>query len=572
MALTVKHLNGDASFFLSFEPLPENLSPGIAAEPFRILLDPWITGPSKIFHSKISISTHKDPACITSLRELPEPDLVIISQNKSDHCNEPTLRQLPSSGTKTIILAEPASARAIRSWRYFDKAKVKTIPKWEAGLRATDRQAVVRIQLGPIVQDGEPGEVTVAFIPQRRDISGLHGAIGITYRPPSSSPVPSIPRKSLASRSATPIFTPPPTPKSYRSYINLPRLSSHLPAQDCHVDPAASPTPTPLSPGLSSVRSLRSVRSASSLPLSVSSYVTGYTAATSLTNRSMLPAAAASSGVPASTTTATHTSERALSLIFSPHGISYSNLQSYTTRHLATEAALPLTALLHCFDSVSNPWWLGGNILLGAPAGTETAGRLGARAWISAHDGDKEVRGIATGLLKTRKWQREEVVGGLVRGLGDSRLRLSRSSRDLAGDRDRNRDWEGSARVVRQGESQRHKDRAGIGVESCRSSIATTGTNETEVISLISGEEVVLTSDGVWNVDCGSVNVVGGSSTSTPRTKPILREERKGEDAKTTTATVINVTGPGGGTILPEVIEEEKAGTASPERMVAGNT
>ncbi|KLU87462.1 hypothetical protein MAPG_06462 [Magnaporthiopsis poae ATCC 64411] len=239
MALTIKHLNGDASFLLSFEPI---LAPGprdaaiLDASPFRILIDPWITGPSTVFHSKISISTHKNPACIASLQELPEPDLVVISQHKSDHCNETTLRQLPATGTKTLILAEPAAARVIKSWKYFDREKIRTIPKWgDSSFSA--RQSVVRIPLPPLLAGGEPGEVTVAFIPQRRDISGLHNAVGITYRPPASSlsPLPqpsgaSYKRSLLFPRSASPaptissIITPPETPRSTRSsYLTPPQ-------------------------------------------------------------------------------------------------------------------------------------------------------------------------------------------------------------------------------------------------------------------------------------------------------------------------------------------------------------
>lgn len=60
-------------------------------------------------------------------------------------------------------------------------------------------------------------------------------------------------------------------------------------------------------------------------------------------------------------------------------------------------------------DSVTNPWWLGGNICAGVPTGAEIATRLGARVWISAHDAEKDVRGLATGMLKTKRWQREEV-------------------------------------------------------------------------------------------------------------------------------------------------------------------
>ncbi|EJT81911.1 hypothetical protein GGTG_01885 [Gaeumannomyces tritici R3-111a-1] len=464
MALTIKHLNGDASFLLSFEPI---LAPGprdpaiIDASPFRILIDPWITGPSTVFHSKISISRHKNPACVASLQELPEPDLVVISQHKTDHCNEATLRQLPATGTKTLILAEPAAARVIKSWKYFDREKIRTIPKWgDSSFSA--RQSVVRIPVPPLLAGGEPGEVTVAFIPQRRDISGLHSAVGITYRPPASSlsslpPQPSgasFKRSLLFPRSASPaptvssILTPPETPRSTRSYmISQPRQQSGAGRDPRH--PALPPTPT--SPGLS-LRSLRSSRSASSLRLS-----------------RQLSLLSTGSAPP-----------RSLSLLYSPHGISTASLSSYVTGHLAPEGALPLTALLHCFDAVSNPWWLGGNILLGAPAGLETATALRARAWVSAHDGEKELRGIATALLKTKRYRRENIV-------------------EAAADDDSGGGGDALAHADADGGA------GGSDAASSRLSVAgsdvSTRARPTEVLALGIGEQVVISNDGVWNAE-----------------------------------------------------------------------
>ena len=497
MALTVKHLNGDASFLLSFEPVPRTRASHPPPRPFRVLLDPWIIGPSMIFHSKISTTTHKEAACVSSLQELPEPDLVIISQHKSDHCNEATLKQLPASGTKTIILAEPNSARTIRSWKYFDKDKVRTIPKW-GDPHGSTRECLVRVPVPPQVEGGEPGEITVAYIPQRRDISGLHAAIGITYRPP---PTPASSSETIsgkmASRSRTSLLSPPTSPRLRKSYGNLPTIFSGWTAsreQSATSDLAPS---SPISPGLSSpispgLSSLRSVRSASSIPFSIASDTTSGTALTAYTyiapilgNTLLSPALGGQ--------------DRTLSILFSPHGISYSSLHSYAASHLAAEAALPLTALMHCFDNVSNPWWLGGNILLGAPAGTETAGRLGARAWISAHDGDKEVRGLATGLLRTRKWHRDEIVGGL----NASQLALDPAAKSEPD------------RLPR--------------------SPADPADRVTEALSLGTGEEVILTCDGVWNAarkerDEGDASdkAAAGPDAHQTRSEPATVSEKPG--------------------------------------------
>ncbi|KAM7194347.1 hypothetical protein V8F33_007336 [Rhypophila sp. PSN 637] len=447
MALAVKHLNGDASFMLTFDAL----LPG--QPPYRILIDPWITGKSKILHSKISVTRHKETPCITSLAELPEPDLVVISQNKSDHCNEDSLRQLPPKDTKTIILAEPAAARTIRGWKYFEKSKVRTIPKW-GDPRLTARQMVMRIKV-PSASPGqiETGEVTVAFISQRKDLSGLHGAIGITYRPPQTVTPPP--------RPADKSFTPPITPRSCKSCGHL-RPTPLVLSQPSEGGTQTTPySPLPPSPTNST---LRSVRSASSL-------------ATTLRDGGYSTASLASLARP-------------LSVIFSPHGINYESLQSYTTSHLIAEAALPLTALLHCFDSVSNPWWLGGNILLGAPAGIETASKLGARAWISTHDGDKIVKGIATSFLRTRKWTEEDVLGAL-------------SAAELA--------WRKEKQTLKNKRVYSSKSKSTATLpESPTSTIANSTTADkvginTDLIRLRIGEEVMLTNGPILMIDRDSL-------------------------------------------------------------------
>ncbi|KAF4877669.1 hypothetical protein K4K49_003355 [Colletotrichum sp. SAR 10_70] len=414
MALTVKQLNADASFLLTFEPIVPESTPGISPRPFRILMDPWITGPSTIFHSILSTTTHKESPCVCSLEHLPEPDLVIISQHKSDHCNEATLRQLPPSGTRTLILAEPAAAKVIRGWKYFDKNKVHTIPRWEDP-QTTGKQAVIRVKVPPFTPGGESGEVSVAFIPQRRDFKGLHAAIGITYRPP-----PTWPR-------FTHLLTPPRTPVSQPQGTQL--SPSPIPgAARSKAEPAYISLPTPPETP-SSTQSLHSINSATSTP------------------------------------PPTDARDRAVSVIFSPHGISYRCLHQYAASHLAAEAALPLTALLHCFDTVSNPWWLGGNISAGMPAGQETASALGAKAWVSTHDGDKDVRGLVTRMLKTRKYARKEIA--------DVVSPFSNTSH-----RDNRFDREGSGNEGNGG-----------------------GGKSTEVLVLGVGEEVAMTREGVWNVE-----------------------------------------------------------------------
>jgi hypothetical protein len=316
MSLTVKHLNADTTFYLTFSPTnlyPE--SPGPHPGSFSILLDPWLSGPSDYIHPRFSTVKHTIPACISSLEALPEPDLVVISCAKPDHCHEDTLRQLPSHGTDTRILANSQAAKIVRSWKHFDPQKIEALQKYD---ERNDEKTVRRFLIPAPTPAGSPGQVTVAYIPGRYDLAGVHSAIGITYRPPTFAP-----------------------------YFE-------------GVGPSSSP---PASPD------------------SVGTWKTSYS----------------------------HPGDKTISVIYSPHGVPFAQLRPYASAHLVTEAALPLTALLHSFDRVENPWWLGGNVSAGLPGGLEIAKNLLARYWISAHDEEKEVGGVTAKPLRYEKWNRKQV-------------------------------------------------------------------------------------------------------------------------------------------------------------------
>lgn len=462
MALTIKHLNTDASFQVTFTPNTRGASCAAPPRPFHILLDPWITGPAKILHAKLSLTRHIHPACITALTQLPVPDLVVISQAKADHCHEATLRQLPRDGP-TLILADPAAARTIRGWRHFDPRKVRALRRYGGGdgSGSGDDTAVARFPL----KDGEGGEVSVAWIPQRHDLTGLHAAVGITFRPPAT-------------------------------------MESDWENEDNEDEDSEDDADAELQRPISPASTLRSARSASTLT----------TMTPTLTNASTLAAAPISSSSSSST-------QRTLSLLFSPHGMPFAGpLSSYATTHLVREAALPLTALLHCFDSVRNPWWLGGAVLLGAPAGREIALRLGAQVWVSCHDGAKEVRGLATGWLRTRRWGLEDV------------------QRVVCERREREREEAERLRTRTRREVKRKNKGSGVGrpvtaspeiappaqrmTRSRYSAMGKDGRTGTQVLDLASGEEVFLTSEGVWN---GAVAPLGLSLSVAVESKMAMR-------------------------------------------------
>lgn len=332
MAVHIKSLNGDTTFYLTFTPpsAPAKAScPDLYPGAFTILIDPWISGAAKILSSAFSTTSIKSDPCIKSLADIKEPDVILITQDKPDHCHEATLKQLPPD-TYSMILATPAAARKIRSWNYFDSGAIYSIPKFNE--RRAD--SVFRIEIPPLAMGiGSPGEVTISHIPAKWDLTGLHHAFGITYRPPWSV------------LSAKVDF-----------YRDLP------------------PTP-PASP--QSIRTLNSTAKT----LSPSPH----------NNR-----------------------EKTISLLYSPHGVTYDIIRPYAQTHLISEGAFPLTAMIHSFDRVQNPWYLGGNVAAGFPGGVEIARNLLPRAWVGAHDAEKEAKGLSVKQIKTDHFSEEEIMGILV--------------------------------------------------------------------------------------------------------------------------------------------------------------
>ena len=361
MSLTIKHLNADTTFLLTFTPSESvytSPTPHGVPGSFTILVDPWLSGVSQMWHPKFLSSKHTAGSCIKHLSQIPEPNLVLISQDKPDHCHVPTLRQLNPNSRITSILADPSAAKRIDRMKHFEPGHVFALPHYSE----KQPDSVIRFHIPQIANHGSSGEVTITFMSDKFDISGLHTAIGITYRPPSIHS--SYPQQW------------PPTPLSNHGQSSLPALP---------LTPPRSPSDDTTAVTDSTTSSSMSSSSAShrSNSMSVSSIGSGMLA-----------------------TRQGH--ERTLSAVYSPHGVSYSVLQNYASSHLVPSTALPLTALLHSFDRVENPWWMGGNVNKGLPGGIEVAQNLMARCWISAHDEEKENSGLGVMQIKTRKYSRDE--------------------------------------------------------------------------------------------------------------------------------------------------------------------
>ncbi|KAF1808504.1 hypothetical protein P152DRAFT_462504 [Eremomyces bilateralis CBS 781.70] len=442
MSLTVKALNGDTSFLLTFAPpiASDDLSdPGQFPGSYTILIDPWLTGSADIISSRFSSCNHVPPFPTASLAELPEPDMIIISQDKPDHCHEETLCQL-SPHITSAILAAPAAARKIRSWQHFDSGRIESLQKYNPARPAT----LYRLEIPSFSPSGESGEVTVAFMPSKRDMTGVHNTVGITYRPPSSvlsttqkatyhSILPTPPHSpSMTTLSASVGATPVPFSPSSVSFPPSPGVY-HRPSTAHSLNAPLSPlTSLPMSPSRPTTS-----QSQRSVPISFSQL-------SDVPPVPPLPPAYASSAHQVSSLqlhSSTIATERVLSVLYSPHGFlptassnhlsSYLTplLRAYATSHLMPLAALPLTCLIHPFNDVKVPWYKGGIVSAGAPSGWEVIRGVGARSWISAHDGDKDVRGWGVRGMKTKVYAVDEVVRGLG-GAGVLGCEYSKEKRD----------------------------------------------------------------------------------------------------------------------------------------------
>ncbi|EEH38152.2 hypothetical protein PAAG_01073 [Paracoccidioides lutzii Pb01] len=186
MSLTVKHLNADTTFLLTFDPDEGDSAyrDHKSSPSFTILVDPWLVGPSVIGHRWFVSSEHSVQPCINHLSQLDqEPDLVIVSQDNPDHCHESTLCQLPRKSSKTSIVAVPKAAETIQNFDHFHRTKIVAIPEYSP----KRPESILHFSINPLTQTGEAGEVTIALVPAR-DLAGVHNAIGIKYLAPTAGP------------------------------------------------------------------------------------------------------------------------------------------------------------------------------------------------------------------------------------------------------------------------------------------------------------------------------------------------------------------------------------------------
>lgn len=178
--LKVTYLNADTSSMLSFSPAAKiSELPEFHSRPFTIVIDPWLRGSPTILDPLFYTSTHAVQPSVTSLSDIEEPDIVLITHDKPDHCHRETLTTL-SPNSRSIILAIPSAAKQIRSWNHFKAENTLSLPRYGSASSSN----IYRHAVPATTSSGYPGEISIAYIAPSRDISGLRVAIGITYLPP----------------------------------------------------------------------------------------------------------------------------------------------------------------------------------------------------------------------------------------------------------------------------------------------------------------------------------------------------------------------------------------------------
>ncbi|KAK6500253.1 hypothetical protein TWF481_010600 [Arthrobotrys musiformis] len=446
MPITLRHITADSTWLITLTS-PHN-PPSHA--PFNILVDPWIVGPSEVWHPKFAQNHHTTPSSIPSLTELdPQPDILLISQTKSDHCNEATCRQLSKDGSLQIYTV-PGADGIVKSWKHFNpenvhrlrpftsrkSGRVSRIPIYKtssnpskpaadepSGDRETpdqnkdqenkDTEEEYTFETDPSVA----AIVELAFLPALKpwEIPSIHIGLGITYTPtqdPSS-------RKALP---PSPPLTPPsanllhpavPTAHQVPSTITLSTVPSNI---------STSPSPQPNSNKNTTHKD----------------YPNRFPKKPAQPSRKSI-----NLKQPGPKNTLTD------SLLYTPHGVPPSALTQYLS-----SLPLPLTAFLHCFVKVDNPVWLGGTVSSGLPnalkiltelkkirseqarlteepisprSSCSTDFPLGVKYLVATHDEEVKLEGFCSHFVKKIKWDVKEVDEELKKVAGDEVLEGRRS-------------------------------------------------------------------------------------------------------------------------------------------------
>lgn len=165
MSLQVQHLNADATFLLTFSRHPDSTP---AAEQFTLLIDPWLHSDAPVIHRKFSNQEHTVAGAYSSLQQLPHvPSGILVTQDKSDHVHEGTLKDLNWDTCETVLYAVPDAARIVRSWSWFPQSRL-------IELQTSKPLRIVA---------GKDEYIELEFLPAKHiwEIPALHSAVGVKH-------------------------------------------------------------------------------------------------------------------------------------------------------------------------------------------------------------------------------------------------------------------------------------------------------------------------------------------------------------------------------------------------------
>ncbi|RVD83863.1 uncharacterized protein DFL_005637 [Arthrobotrys flagrans] len=412
MPITLQHITADSTWLITLTS-PHNPP---SHTPFNILVDPWIVGPSEVWHPKFAQNHHTTPPSIPSLTELnPQPDILLISQTKSDHCNEATCRQLSKDGSLQVYTV-PGADSIVKSWKHFNPENVHRLRPFTS--RKSGRVSRVPIYKNPVPSKLADESSTSNETNKDKDEEdytfetdpSVAAIVELAFLPAlNEENAPTVPP--LTPHSTNLLHPTIPTAHQVTSAITLSTVPSNISTSpstqsnsnnNAHTDsPNQFPKKPAPPPKPSSKKSINLKQ-------------------------------------PGPKNTLTD------SLLYTPHGVPPSALTQYLY-----SLPLPLTAFLHCFVKVDNPKWLGGTVSSGLPnalkiltelkkirteqarlteepisprSSCSTEFPLGVKYLVATHDEEVKLEGFCSHFVKKIKWEVKEVDEELKKVAGDEAL------------------------------------------------------------------------------------------------------------------------------------------------------
>ena len=116
--IKIKRLNLDSSWYIKFNQL-------------NFILDPWLIGSEIDGFKWLNEQWHIKPP--VTIKDIPNYDSIIISQNYEDHCHLETLKKLPDD--KSILATEKAYSKLKKQSNSNNFTVIKICPNCKTNLR-----------------------------------------------------------------------------------------------------------------------------------------------------------------------------------------------------------------------------------------------------------------------------------------------------------------------------------------------------------------------------------------------------------------------------------------------------